>query len=66
MVNLLTTVCKHQASKYLSVRLQNVGARHGDDHVELVDDEQRLVHALVGECCQVVCHVDELIERRTL
>lgn len=43
-----------QIKYYLSERLKEVGTRDGDHNVNMMDDEEWLVHNLIWEVCQVV------------
>ena len=44
---------------YLSEGMEDVGARHRDGHVHMVDYEQWLLHSGVGEVGQIVSQIQQ-------
>ena len=59
-------IYRDQLQTYFLERLQQVGARHRDNDVQLVHDEQWLILLLVREIRQIVGDVNQLIQRSFL
>ena len=59
-------VLTEKQTTYLFEWLQDVWAWHWDIDVDLVNDVERLVLNLVGQEGHVVCHVDQLTQRRCM